>query len=289
MIEGALIRRIVVVGGGAGGIEMTLAISAPFPQRTSRRGTPGGRGQLSPAHCRRGDPEHSQSVGASRFRARPGHARALGDIFAMGAEPQSAAAIALLPSGLSGKIEADLGQMMSGAVEVLNEASCALVGGHSGEGRVVWPGFAVNGLVDEGPGSVMGKVGMRPGDMPLLTKALGTGVLFAAHARLAARGRWIDEALTSIILSNRVGARHLRTHGATACTDVTGFGLLGHLLEMTHASGVHAELDLEVLPMLKGVEAVLARGIVSSLHSPMPDKASMCEIGARPRAIRATP
>lgn len=192
---------------------------------------------------------------------------ALGDIFAMGAEPQSATAIALLPPGLPRKVEADLGQMMAGAVEVLNEAGCALVGGHTGEGREVSLGFAVNGLVDESLASLMRKGGMRPGDVLLLTKPIGTGVLFAAHARLAAEGRWIDEALASMILSNRLAARCLRTHGATACTDVTGFGLLGHLLEMTRASGVHAELDLEVLPILEGAEDVLARGIVSSLHA----------------------
>jgi selenide,water dikinase len=192
---------------------------------------------------------------------------ALGDVFAMGAEPQSATAIALLPPGLSRKIEADLGQMMAGAVEVLNEAGCALVGGHTGEGREVSLGFAVNGLIDEGLGYPMRKGGMRPGDVLLLTKALGTGTLFAAHARLAAQGRWIDEALASMILSNRLAAQCLRTHEATACTDVTGFGLLGHLLEMTRASGVHAEVDLEALPILNGAEQLLARGIFSSLHS----------------------
>ena len=122
-------------------------------------------------------------------------------------------------------------------------------------------------IVDVQTGSIAQSLGMRPGDVLLLTKALGTGVLFAAHARLAAQGRWIDEALASMMLSNRLAARCLLTSGATACTDVTGFGLLGHLLEMTRASGVHVEVDLDALPALKGVEDVLARGIVSSLHS----------------------
>ncbi|MFT6590651.1 MAG: selenide,water dikinase, partial [Rhodoferax sp.] len=192
---------------------------------------------------------------------------ALGDIWAMGAEAQSATAIATVPSGLESKVEDVLFQMMTGALEVLNEANCALVGGHTGEGRELALGFAINGLIDEDPSRILRKNGMCPGDVLILTKPIGTGTLFAAHARLAAKGRWIDAALQSMVVSNQRGAQCLREFGATACTDLTGFGLLGHLVEMTRPSGVDAELDLSALPLLDGAEECVAAGIVSSLQS----------------------
>ena len=191
---------------------------------------------------------------------------ALGDIFAMGAEAQSATAIVTVPSGLESKVEDVLFQMMSGALQVLNEANCALVGGHTGEGRELALGFAVNGLIDEDMHAVLRKGGMRPGDRLILTKPIGTGTLFAAHAKLEARGRWIDAALVSMCQSNRAGAQCLLEHSATACTDLTGFGLLGHLVEMTRPSGVDAELDLAALPVLDGAEEMVAAGILSSLQ-----------------------
>ena len=107
---------------------------------------------------------------------------------------------------------------------------------------------------------------MQAGNALILTKPLGTGTLFAALARGAAKGRWIDGALASMLLSNRQGALCLREFGATACTDVTGFGLLGHLLEMTRPSGVDVELRLKDLPLLDGAVDTCAAGILSSLQ-----------------------
>lgn len=188
----------------------------------------------------------------------------LGDVFAMGAEAQSATAVATVPYGIESKVEDVVYQMMSGAVDVLNEAGCALVGGHTGEGRELALGFAVNGLID--PDEVMSKGGLRAGDALILTKPIGTGTLFAAHARLAAKGRWIDSALASMVQSNKAAADCLRGFGSKACTDVTGFGLLGHLVEMTRPSGVDAELDLSAIPILPGAEETAAAGILSSLQ-----------------------
>jgi len=191
---------------------------------------------------------------------------ALGDIFAMGGAPQTATAVVTVPPGLESKVEDLLTQMMGGAVEVLNAAGCALVGGHTGEGAELALGFAINGLIDEKMDSVMRKGGMQPGDVLLLTKPIGTGTLFAAHARYAAKGRWIDAALQSMLQSNQMGADILRTHGATACTDLTGFGLLGHLVEMTRPSNVDAELNMSTLPLLDGAVDCVQAGIVSSLQ-----------------------
>lgn len=191
---------------------------------------------------------------------------ALGDIFAMGAEAQSATAIATVPPGLEAKVEDTVFQMMSGAVSVLNEAGCALVGGHTGEGGELALGFAINGLIDERLTGIMTKGGMRPGDALILTKPIGTGTLFAAHKLLKARGRWIDAALESMQTSNRAAMPCLIAHGATACTDLTGFGLLGHLVEMTRPSAVDAELELAALPLLDGAAETAAAGILSSLQ-----------------------
>lgn len=192
---------------------------------------------------------------------------ALGDLWAMGAQAQSATAIATVPPGLERKVEDVLFQMMSGALEVLNEADCALVGGHTGEGQELALGFAVNGLIADDPAQIMRKGGMRAGDVLILTKPIGTGTLFAAHARLAAKGRWIEAALQSMVQSNRAAAQCLRAFGASACTDLTGFGLLGHLVEMTRPSNVDAEVDLNALPLLDGAQECVAAGIFSSLQS----------------------
>ena len=211
---------------------------------------------------------------------------ALGDVFAMGATAQTATAIATVPPGLERQVEDILFQMMSGAVSVLNEAGCALVGGHTGEGQELALGFAINGLVDEKLAGVMTKGGMRPGDVLILTKPIGTGTLFAAHARLQAAGRWIDAALESMQVSNRAAVPCLIAHGARACTDLTGFGLLGHLLEMTRASRVDAELELGALPILDGALDTVAAGIVSSLQ---PANVRLRRAIRNPEAFRNNP
>ena len=200
---------------------------------------------------------------------------ALGDLRAMGAAPQTALSIAVVPYGSEKQMAETLAQTLQGALKALNEAGAALVGGHASEGEALSLGFAVNGLADRE--RLLRKGGLRPGDQLLLTQPLGVGALFAADMRCQAKGPWIAAALASMLQSQGPAADCLLAHGATACTDVTGFGLLGHLLEMLEASrapgrpgdepaGVHIELDLAAVPVLDGAEELTARGVVSSLH-----------------------
>jgi selenide, water dikinase len=188
----------------------------------------------------------------------------LGDVYAMGGEPQTALAIATVPYGLEAKVEADLAMMMTGANEVLRAANCSLVGGHTSEGAELSLGFSITGLVDRG--SALRKGGLVPGDALILTKPVGTGTLLAADMRGKAKARWIAAAVEHMTTSNRVAAAILKQHGVHAATDVTGFGLLGHLVEMVKAAGVDVTLQAAAVPLLEGALQTLGMGIFSSLQ-----------------------
>ncbi|NEP83663.1 MAG: selenide, water dikinase SelD, partial [Okeania sp. SIO3B3] len=188
----------------------------------------------------------------------------LSDLFAMGATPQSALAIATIPYASSTKQENDLYQLLLGATEILNQAGAVLMGGHTTEGAELAFGLTCNGLAFSE--KLLYNRGMQSGDVLILTKALGTGVLFAADMRLRAKGRWIESAIESMLVSNQNAAKLLLEYGATACTDVTGFGLVGHLLEMVKASQVAVELEMEAISVLPGVVEILQQGIFSSLY-----------------------
>ncbi|MBV9202457.1 MAG: selenide, water dikinase SelD [Alphaproteobacteria bacterium] len=190
---------------------------------------------------------------------------ALGDIYAMGGAPESALAIATLPAARPGIVEHDLFHMLRGGLDVLEPAGAMLVGGHSAEGAELALGFAVTGRPL--PGKLLRKAGLRHGDRLILTKPLGTGVVLAGEARGLAPARIVESALSTMLQSAEQAANCLLTHRATACTDVTGFGLLGHLLEMLRPSHMDAVLDPEAIPALEGALPLLRRGITSSLHA----------------------
>ena len=188
----------------------------------------------------------------------------LSDLFAMGAEAQSALAVATVPYGIERKVEDTVRQLMAGAMKILEDANASLVGGHTSEGLELALGFSAHGLIEKD--RILRKSGMNPGDLLILTKALGTGTLFAADMQQKAKGRWVQSAIESMLISNRAAASLLYHHGATACTDITGFGLLGHLVEMIRPSSVDVDIYLNELPILDGAEETIEMGILSSLQ-----------------------
>ncbi len=188
----------------------------------------------------------------------------LGDLYAMGAQPHTVLALVQVPYATPAKQADMLYQILAGTYKGLLTANAPLVGGHTTVGPQLALGFACNGVAS--PDDLLRKGGMRPSDALILTQPLGTGTLFAADMQGKAKGRWIEDAIAHLLTPHQAAAEIFRAHGATACTDVTGFGLAGHLLEMVRASGAVATLDVETLPVLAGAADTLAAGIFSTLH-----------------------
>jgi selenide, water dikinase len=190
-------------------------------------------------------------------------AHALSDLHAMGARPWTALAVAAVPFTSRAKMRTELADMLAGATEILTADGCALVGGHSAEAAEPALGFAVTGLAQ--PTELMCKSGLLIDDVLVLTKPLGTGIILAAHMRGLARAAWLQAAIDSMRMSNAAAAHILREYGAVACTDITGFGLAGHLMEMLRASGVGATLWPDQIPALPGALELAEHGVESTL------------------------
>jgi selenide,water dikinase len=190
-------------------------------------------------------------------------AHALSNLYAMGAAPWTALAIASVAYGPSRKMREDLSAMLRGAAEVLQADGCALVGGHSAEATEPALGFSVTGLIDSG--KILRKSGLQPGDRLILTKPIGTGIVLAGHMRGNTRSQWLLAAIESMRLTNASAARIALAHRPHAATDISGFGLAGHLMEMLGASVMSAVLRLETIPALPGARALAAHGIGSTL------------------------
>jgi selenide, water dikinase len=189
----------------------------------------------------------------------------LSDLFAMGADAQTVLAMATIPHGTAAKQEETLFQLLSGAIQTLAMTQTQLVGGHTIAGERLAFGLSCNGLAN--PDRLLRKSGMQVGDRLILTKPLGIGVIFAGQMRQLSQPQWIDDAIATMLQSNYAAAQIFLRHGATACTDVTGFGLLGHLVEMVKASQVMLELDLAAIPLLAGAIALTEMGVRSSLYA----------------------
>jgi selenide,water dikinase len=192
-------------------------------------------------------------------------AHALSDVFAMGAQAQSALAYVTLPLAAPALVRRDLATLMAGALRVLNAEGAQLVGGHTGEGAELALALAINGYIE--PQRLRVKDSLALGDVLILTKALGTGVIMAGDMRGAAKPAWVDAALAQMVQTNGPAARALRNLDIHAMTDITGFGLAGHLREMLRSGGLGARLTLAKLPVLAGARELLAAGIRSTLHA----------------------
>lgn len=205
---------------------------------------------------------------------------ALGDLHAMGADPLAALALAGVPYAGGAQMEQDLAQMMAGAERELTAAGAALLGGHSCENESLSLGLALTGRIASGrDDDVLGKDRMQTGQCLILTQPLGTGALLAGAAAGRVASRDLQAALDVMLLSNGAAVRELRRHEATACTDVTGFGLLGHALEMALASKRGLKIYLDRVTALPAVLATLDAGMASSLQAANEDAMAMVELG----------
>jgi selenide,water dikinase len=178
-------------------------------------------------------------------------ANALSDVYAMGGEPLTALAIAAFPQ--DGLDRETIRAIFLGGLDKLKEAGAALLGGHTVRDPEVKFGYAITGAID--PDRVWSNAGARAGDCLIFTKRLGTGIVGTAIKNKRAPQALVDQAVTSMTTLNKTSARVLREFGDAvhACTDVTGFSLIGHSSEMAAASGVTVVLEASRLPLFDGV------------------------------------
>lgn len=183
-------------------------------------------------------------------------ANALSDVYAMGGRPITALAIAAFPA--RDFAPDTIRAIFAGGLSALAEAGVALLGGHTVQDSEVKFGYAVTGLVKTE--AVWSNAGARPGDVLLLTKPIGTGIIATAGKFQRVSGSILNTAVSSMQRLNRAAADALQASGAVhGCTDVTGFSLIGHASEMAEASGVTIEFDARRIPVLPGaVELALA-------------------------------
>jgi selenide, water dikinase len=185
-------------------------------------------------------------------------ANALSDVYAMGGRPLIALNLTAWPAALPVEL---LAEVLRGGAEVAGQAGCPVVGGHSIDDPEPKYGLAVVGMAD--PGRLLTIARARPGDRLVLTKPLGTGVVATAVKRGDPDPAAVAAAVAAMTTLNRDAADAALAAGVEAATDVTGFGLLGHLHRMLRASGVAAEVDAARVPFLPGAAELAAAGFVS--------------------------
>ncbi|MEH6503615.1 MAG: selenide, water dikinase SelD [Cycloclasticus sp.] len=190
---------------------------------------------------------------------------ALSDLYAMNLKPDSAQVLITLPYASQTIQKRQLKMLMQGIFMQLDALQCRFLGGHTSEAAELSVGLVVNGTQQQTP--LFHKQGLMPGDKLVLSKPLGTGVILAAAMQGLCDGEVFNQALSSMLQANEQAAKLLSELDVQACTDVTGFGLLGHLYELCQASACAATLKLRVIPLLAGAEALAEKNIRSSLYT----------------------
>jgi selenide, water dikinase len=186
----------------------------------------------------------------------------LSDVYAMGGKPLTALSVIGFPIySLPHEVMADI---LRGGMDVLSEAGAIMLGGHSINDEEVKFGLAVTGIIDRK--NIMTNANAQPGDCLVLTKPLGTGIISLAHKIDRAPQAAMDAVTDSMATLNRTAAELMVECGSHACTDITGFGLLGHLGQMVVESGVTAEIHCETLPLFEGVLDYAAEGTYSGAN-----------------------
>jgi len=175
-------------------------------------------------------------------------ANSLSDIYAMGGKPMTALSIACFSCALDPRI---LAEILKGGENKIKESGTLLIGGHTVSDNEIKYGLAVTGTVH--PSKVVTNAGARPGDILILTKAIGTGILTTAFKFDMVGEDELAEAVASMATLNKAASEAMQKIGVNACTDITGFGLLGHAIELASASGVLLNIDCSNVPLMKNV------------------------------------
>ena len=183
-------------------------------------------------------------------------ANALSDVYAMGGKPLLALNIVGFPNNLPKEILSDI---LKGGYSKAEEASCLIVGGHTVDDEEPKYGMAVVGTIT--PGQQVTNAGARPGDRLVLTKPLGTGVITTAAKQGVVTDEVLQKAVDTMSTLNQRASEAMMQVGPHACTDITGFGLMGHLEGMVRGSGVAARIYLNKIPVLPGVNDLLTQGV----------------------------
>ena len=182
----------------------------------------------------------------------------LNDVYAMGGRPISALSIVCYPQKGDWDV---LGQILAGGQKAMNDAGCVVIGGHSVDDKEMKFGYAVTGVIH--PNKVVTNAGAKSGDVLILTKAIGTGAINTAVKLGKASRETEAAAIAAMTTSAAHASKVMQMVGANACTDVTGFGLLGHAYELAKASGVTLTIDSKAVPLLPDVLELISQGMLT--------------------------